>query len=447
MRIRKYMIIWVLTIVVFPWVVYIFISLIGTHSWTTQGNIRQKSLTQTMETIARNEPHWTTPHWQRHIAEQLTHQGMEVEIRSPAHRVIFESVEQGSSHHWVGNPHWMSTQRMMVMENGKWVGTVQISQPIKADPIAAFGAILACILAIVFVSFQIGRNVIRPLESMNRAALQIAEGDLDFELASSNTVEIRQVRNAFHLMGSGLRNAFAKQQKLEEERRFFIGAIAHDLRTPLFSLRGYLDGMEQGIASSSEKIAHYVHVCQDKATHMERLVSDLFAFTRLEYMEQTLQRESFDVSAVVNTTVASMAHKAEEKAIDLETKLPTGDLFISGDPHLLERALTNVLDNAIRHTPNEGKIKVELLKESDRVVVTISDTGSGFSPEDLTHVFEPMYRGDKSRNLSTGGAGLGLTIARRIFRSHGGELLAENLPNGGAILIGWIPTNLNRNEH
>lgn len=439
MRIRKFMIIGVLSIVVFPWIVYFLLSMIGSHSWMTQNHIQQENLTQTMQMVAQNESNWTSSNWQHQLAAELQRQDMDVEIRSPSNQVIFESAVKPGNHHWSKIHHWMSTQQMLVMKNDKWVGTVQLFQPKKADPIAAIGAILACVLAIIFVSYQVGRNVIKPLESMSRAALRIAEGDLNFNPSSTNTVEIEQVSSAFQTMVIGLRDAFAKQQKLEEERRFFIGAIAHDLRSPLFSLRGFLDGMDQGIATSPDKIARYVAVCKEKAEHLDRLVSDLFAFTRLEYMEQTLQREHFNFSEIVNNTVAGVAYRAQEKGIVLDTDTSNDEVLAFGDPHLLERAVTNVLDNAIRYTPKEGKIKIGLLRKSDKIFLWIKDTGPGIPSNDLADVFKPLYRGDTSRNTATGGAGLGLTIARRVFRSHGGELCAENSPNGGAILTGWIP--------
>lgn len=442
MTIRKYMVIGVLSIVVFPWIVYFLISLIASHSWATPNGTRQAALAQTTQMIVQNEWNWKSHDWQQRVTTELQREGIDVKINSPSNQVIFESSPQPLH----GHPHWTSTDQVAVMDNGKWVATVIVSEPGKADPVAAIGAILATILAIAFVSFQVGRNVIQPLESMSRAALQIAEGDLDFELASSSTVEIKRVRTAFEVMGKGLRDAFANQQKLEEERKFFIGAIAHDLRTPLFALRGFLDGMEQGIASTPEKLAHYVAVCKEKAAHLERLVSDLFAFTRLEYMEQTLQRERFDLYEVLHMTVESMVGRAQEKEIALETSPTEEECLISGDPHLLERAITNLLDNALRHTPTKGKIAIRLERESENVLLTLQDTGPGFSPDDLTHIFEPMYRGDTSRNASTGGAGLGLTIARRIFRSHGGDLWAENAPSGGALLTARIPDTVTRLE-
>lgn len=433
MRIRKYMIIGVLGIVVFPWIVYFVIHMIDIHPWQRPKNSPEVNLTQTIKMISQNESKWTKPNWQHYLGAKLKKENLQAVIHFPSNQVIYSTFN--SAHH-----HWMSNQQVMVVQNGKWIGTIELFKPGQADPAAVIGAILGAIFAFSFVSFQIGRNVIKPLESMNRAALQIAEGDLDFAITSSNAIEIKQVRTAFQVMVNGLRDAFAKQRKLEDERKFFIGAIAHDLRTPLFSLRGYLDGIKQGVATSPEKIDHYVTVCQEKAAHLDRLVSDLFSFTRLEYLEQTLQKESFNLANLVNSTVSSMRQKAQEKKITMDTTMFDDCCRITGDPHLLERAITNLLDNAIRYTPHKGKMTIDLQNESRKIVLKIEDCGPGFSNEDVERIFEPMYRGDPSRNLITGGAGLGLTIARRIFRSHGGDLSAENSSAGGALLVGWIPS-------
>ena len=153
------------------------------------------------------------------------------------------------------------------------------------------GALIALGFTVFYVSRQIGRYVIRPLEAMSQAARQIAGGGLDFELPISRVREVAEVRAAFEAMGEGLRASIGRQAALEEERRFFVGAIAHDLRTPLFTLRGYLEGLERGLATSPEKVAHYIAVCRQKADQLERLVADLFAYTRAEYLEQTVQRE------------------------------------------------------------------------------------------------------------------------------------------------------------
>lgn len=428
MRIRKFMVIGVLFIVIFPWFVYFFVHMLDGSVASTQSQ-QQAAMTQMTHLIIQDEQKWTDPSWQHQLQTELTAKGINAVILSPSNQVIF-----GDTHHHG----WMPSQQMLVVQNGQIAGTIQWYAAGHGDTIAAIAALVALVLGITLVGFQIRRNVIRPLEAMSRAARQIAEGDLDFALPMSRVTEITQVRTAFQVMVKGLRAAFDQQAKLEEERRFFIGAIAHDLRTPLFSLRGYLDGLAQGIAATPAKVAKYVAVCQEKANHLDRLVSDLFAFTKLEYMEQTVHRDRLHMAKVVKRVAESLHPLADAKDIQLHLVVPDKDLLVTGDAHLLERALTNLLDNALRHTPQGGDIFVQLRQDPDKTMLTVRDTGPGFSDEELAHVFEPMYRGDASRNLATGGAGLGLTIAKRIFKSHQGDLLAANHADGGAVLTCWI---------
>jgi signal transduction histidine kinase len=131
--------------------------------------------------------------------------------------------------------------------------------------------------------------------------------------------------------------------------------------------------------------------------------------------------------------------QAEAKGITLQLDGPSQACLAVGDEHLLERAVENLLDNALRYTPPGGTIAVSWRRERDMVVFTVADTGPGIAPQDLPHVFEPMYRGDSSRNRQTGGAGLGLAIARRALRTHEGDLVAANRAAGGAEFTGWLP--------
>ncbi|SFB51514.1 Signal transduction histidine kinase [Cohnella sp. OV330] len=301
-------------------------------------------------------------------------------------------------------------------------------------------ALAGALLAAVFLGYGLRRWIARPLEAMGRSAREIAGGDLDVALPDSRIREIAEVRDGFEAMLAGLRQSLAEREALEEERRFFIGAIAHDLRTPLFALRGYLEGLEQGIAASPEQAKKYVAVCQDKAGQLDRLVSDLFAFVKTEYPRTARAGETLDLAEEVRRAVEGARGAAQAKEISI-VAAPPGDEpnLISGDAHQLSRAFGNILENAVRHTPPRGSIVVRCRPEGDRVIVIVRDSGPGFDPEDLPRIFEPLYRGESSRSRDTGGAGLGLAIARRVFRAHGGDLTAANRPEGGAELRGWIP--------
>jgi Osmosensitive K+ channel histidine kinase len=306
--------------------------------------------------------------------------------------------------------------------------------------IAAFAGLL---VAFVIVGLRMRRLLLKPLEGLGLAARKIAGSDWDVQLPQSSIREISEVRHGFELMVSGLQDSQLKQAKLEEERRFIIAAVAHDLRTPLFALRGYLDGLEQGIAQTPDQISKYVAVCKQKSAQLDRLVEDLFTFTKIEYQETELSENTTEFGDIIQKSMDSLEPQAQSKSIPILVHSAPDDYVIRADSHLLERAISNLLDNAVRHTPNHGHILIQYWREKDRVSFTIHDSGQGFASEEQEQAFEPLYRGEKSRNRATGGAGLGLTISRRIIRQHGGDLAAGNHPAGGAILSGWIPAERN----
>lgn len=303
-------------------------------------------------------------------------------------------------------------------------------------------AIAGLVLAFVVVGVQMRRFLLRPLEKMGLAARRIAEGDLDDAgFSPSGIAEIAELRDAFNMMVNGLVQSNRKRREMEEERRFVLAAIAHDLRTPLFALRGYLEGLEQGLAQSPEKTAKYVAVCKEKSAQLDLLVEDLFTFAKLEYEEKGLLGKAVDLGLVMRKAIDSLSPLAQNKHVSIVEDDSADDCLLIGDSHLLERAMNNLLDNAVRHSPPHGRISVGCSREGGRVTFTVRDMGEGFDSGELERVFEPLYRGEESRNRSTGGAGLGLTIARKIIRRHGGEIVARNHPEGGAVLSGWLPAS------
>ncbi len=290
----------------------------------------------------------------------------------------------------------------------------------------------------VAVGLFMGRSVLRPLAAMSRASRAIARGNLSFALPPSRVREVVEVSTAFGTMAHDLRAALARQADLEEERRFFVAAVAHDLRTPLFSLRGYLEGLSTGVAGTPERAAHYIAVSQEKADELEHLIADLFAYTQVERLEQRAHHEPADLSQLLARAVESVRPQAEAKSVTLTLGEPDAPALIEGDAHLLTRAVANLLDNALRHTPAGGAVDVCLRAAPERWILTVVDTGPGFDARDLPHLFEPLYRGEASRSRQTGGSGMGLTIARRILRAHGGDLTAANHSTGGAELTGCV---------
>jgi signal transduction histidine kinase len=285
--------------------------------------------------------------------------------------------------------------------------------------IALGAAAAALAAALVLAVSLLSRWVLRPLARLAADAERIAGGELAIDPVDTRAREVAQVGDALGGMAGALEQALGASTAAERERRFLVTAIAHDLRTPLFTLRGSLEAIERGIGDGGALTR-----AQDKAAHLDRLVGDLFAFSRAEYAREGRAGEPVDLAEIARRA----AETVEPGRVRLDV-VTNGPVPLSGDPVALQRVLTNLIDNALRH----ARTRVELRVSGTRV--DIADDGPGFAPEDLPHVFEPLFRGDRTRAAATGGAGLGLAIARRLARAHGGDVEAANQPAGGGARV------------
>jgi signal transduction histidine kinase len=336
---------------------------------------------------------------------------------------------------------WVLHQEEFALSDSIFTALVYV--PLDEDfSVAEFLLMVGVVFVIVTIAIAwvFGRMTVRPLRAAHRAAQQVAEGDLAVTLPRSRVTELDQVNLAFEAMAAELHRSLEQEAALGEERRLFIAAIAHDLRTPLFSLRGYLEGMRDGIAETPEQQARYIAVASAKSDELERLVSDLFNYTRLDYLHQPPERHSLDLSVLLEQIVRDRQPEAETKRIALRFVVASRPCTVLADRYLLTRAVDNLLDNALRCTPDGGTIEVRCGEDDAEAWFSVADSGPGIAANDLPHVFEPLFRGDPSRGRETGGAGLGLTIAHRILVAHGGTLTAAHGANGGALFTATIPT-------
>jgi signal transduction histidine kinase len=398
-----------------------------------QGGQRQAArehLVAARRVVVRPEGRWDDPAWQASVRTRLAALGVDAQVFQ-AGRLVFVTPRVFPSAQFKQDP----THGLLVRTGTAGAVAALYTPGPQVEPLVA--ALVAWLVTVVLTlagaGWTLRRLVVRPLAAMSQAAQKIAVGQFDVQLPSSSVREVAEVTAALEIMGAGLRAAEQRQVALEQERRLFIGSIVHDLRTPVFALRGYLRGLEAGLAATPEMIREYAAECRAKADALERLIGDLFTYTRLEYLEQTPQRAPLELGALLHQTVVDMQPVAETKEIIVAVDGPSAPCPLVGDGHLLARAVQNVLDNALRHTPAGGRVCVRWWQEGALLVLTIADTGPGLAAADLPHLFTPLYRGDPSRNRHTGGAGLGLTIARRILQAHGGSIVAANRDGGGAI--------------
>lgn len=433
LRIRQWMLIGMLIVLILPRLIYEIPGLFDRYVWeNTKLSRQQTALNSLMTEVGKADiARWHDPSWQASLESMIAESKLGITLLDSTDRQIYHSVPSGSEA--------TAYRELNVMEQGQLRGKAFLYVPKQTSGLATVFAVLAGLCAILFIGWQMGRVVVKPLEAMSAAARRIAGGDLDFHLPASTVLEVADVRAAFHAMGKGLRESLIRQSELEEERRFFISSIAHDLRTPLFALRGFLTRLERGLASHPEKASRYAAICSKKAEQLERLVSDLFSYSQLASLDQMLRREPLNIGSLLTDMVAEFLPSAKEREIDLVYNASAENCDLLGDAHMLRRAIGNLLDNALRHTQRNGVITIRLHKEQTRVLFTIEDTGPGIPEHELPHIFDAFYRGDHSRNPEYGGTGLGLTIAQRILRAHHGDLTARNRnESGGAIFTGWI---------
>jgi signal transduction histidine kinase len=295
-----------------------------------------------------------------------------------------------------------------------------LAKPGRSARVAGAGiaalVLLAFVLAAGYVLLR--RWVVRPLARMSADLEQVAGGEVTVAPVASRAREVADIGAALNGMAVELRAALAERDAADEQRRFLVTAIAHDLRTPLFTLRGSLEAIEQGIGDTD-----HLQRAQDKAALLDGLVDDLFTYSRLEYAGPQLTSEPLDATAL-----------AREAAQTVDPRIivvaPAGPVVLDGDRAALLRVLVNLLDNAVRHC--RDRVELAVVDDRDSVAFVVTDDGPGIDPGDLPHLFEPLFRADRTRNSVTGGAGLGLAIVDRLTTAHGGTVTAGAAPGGGA---------------
>lgn len=390
------------------------------------------------EVVVQDASRWTDPAWQEQLRARYADEDAEVVLLIDGEEVFRTGAPLADD--------TTRTVRRVTVPGANPPREAHIYTDILVGPpdelrqwFVPVALVAALLLALAAIGWFLRRAIIQPLESTSNAARRVARGELDVVLPSSQVREVAELIHAFESMSDELRASLARRAALEEERRMFIAAIAHDLRTPLFSLRGSLEGLERGIATSPEQRERYLRIAAEKANQLERLIADLFTYTRMEYMGETPTTREIAIVGLLRGIVDGLRPLAEDQGITLELDASDTPLVVDADEHLLTRAIENIVDNALRHTPEGGTIRIAVRPGETGASIIVTDSGPGFEDHDLPHLFEPLYRAESSRSRKTGGAGLGLTIAHRIVTAHGGTLTARNAPDGGAELTIMLP--------
>jgi signal transduction histidine kinase len=275
-----------------------------------------------------------------------------------------------------------------------------------------------------FLAARIAARVSR----FHDAAAELADGNLTVRIPEEGPEELRGLAVSFNAMAAGLARLF-------ETRRNLVAWASHDLRAPLAALQAMIEALEDGVGEPDR----YLPEMRTQVRTLSMLVDDLFELSRIETGTLTLALIDVSLAELAAQCVRSLRPTAERRGVRLAIENDQTSARARCDPDKLERVMLNLLTNALRHTPQDGSIAVRVVADGDAVQVAVEDTGRGIAPDAIDRVFESFWRADPSRGQATGGAGLGLAIARGLVEAHGGRIWAENRPEGGARFSFTVP--------
>jgi len=306
--------------------------------------------------------------------------------------------------------------------------------------------LLLAIILLVFaggiamvLGYFLSTTVTERINGLKDAAEKLANGDLKTRVPIKGHDEVAMLANTFNQMAEQLQAADQKQRDLDNMRRDLIAWVSHDLQTPLTSMRAILEAVSDGMVDDPDEVKRYLHTAQRDVRNLSSLIDDLFQMAQLDAGGFPLSRDNASLADLVSDTLESFTELAKQQGIALEGNVDLEVDPVHMDTQAIGRVLNNLIGNALRHTTNNGRVSVWVRRTTQGVEVTVSDTGEGIRAEDIQHIFERFYRGEKSRNRGTGGAGLGLAIARGIVRAHGGDIKVESEIGKGTQFTFYIP--------
>lgn len=322
------------------------------------------------------------------------------------------------------------------------IGTLYLSAPsATAASLAALGVLytqvgryflwggLIAVAIATLMTFILSRRTLSPMRALTASARSIGRGDFSHRVEIRDRGDMGELAKAFNTMANDL-------ERLEKLRRDLVADTAHELRTPLSNLRGYLEAIRDGVVTPDPQT---IDSLNEEVALLTRLVNDLqeLALADAGQLKMVFQEE--DVREIVNQSAAAVKASALAKGLSLTVKVADEPLPCSIDAQRIRQVLHNLLSNAIIHTPSGGTIVVEAKRTDSFIEMSVADDGEGIPEDELSNVFERFYRVDKSRSRSTGGHGLGLTIAKRIVEAHGGSIEASSKVGEGSRFAFTIP--------
>ena len=299
-----------------------------------------------------------------------------------------------------------------------------ISGPLLTDMFIAI--LLILIFTGVMLTRWINDGVIKPVNELNTAMRKIKEGNFEYALQTDAKGEIGDLYRNYEDMRLRLKESTEENTESEKKNRELISNISHDLKTPITAIKGYVEGIMDGVADTPDKMDKYIRTIYNKANDMERLINELTYYSGIDNNKIPYNFHRINVADYFGDCVEEVGMDLEQRNIKLNySNLAQTDTVVIADPEQMKKVINNIISNSVKYMdkPN-GVIDIRILDQVDSICVEIEDNGRGIAQKDLGRIFERFYRTDASRNSAQGGSGIGLSIVKKIIEDHGGYIWA-----------------------
>ena len=318
---------------------------------------------------------------------------------------------------WLAIDHLAAAYFMRLMENYSIEPLDSHRMFIEAVHRYLLWAALAALALALALSYLMTKRVLRPLSQMTRISRELAAGDFSNRVEVVSKDEVGQLGIAFNSMADSL-------EKLEGLRKSMVSDIAHELRTPLTNLRGYFEGLSDTVLPPS---VDTFRMLEQETLRLVDLVDDLQQLSKAESAEAFLQRRQFQVASMIAQLLPLFQLRFQAKQIGVDVQVPDALTLVADFDKILQ-ALRNLLENALRYSPEGGRVSISGRQLTDMVEISVTNSGEGIAAADLPYIFERFFRADRSRSREHGGAGIGLAIVKQLVVAHGGQVGAESRP-------------------
>lgn len=296
--------------------------------------------------------------------------------------------------------------------------------------------VIILIITSAIITAWLNRDIYTPLKELSVAMQHISAGDFDYHMNGGREDEIGILYDNYEQMRLQLKESEEEKAQNEKKSKELVSNISHDLKTPITSIKGYVEGIMDGVADTPEKMDKYIKTIYNKANDMDRLINELTTYSGIDSNKIPYHFHILNVSDYFSDCVEEVGLDLESKNIHLNfTNLVSPDTCVVADPEQLKKVINNIISNSVKYMGHDnGVIDIRILDESESVKIEIEDDGKGIASKDIGNIFERFYRTDSSRNSLQGGSGIGLSIVKKIIEDHGGYVWATSKEGEGTCM-------------